>query len=143
MKNYIYGSFKMQKIILEGITGSGKSSNIGSMKDYLESHGKTVSIADSHAPVYDLTKDVRKYLKDNGYIVYKKHGKKEDKDFFIVLDRRSAIQFAVNKAKKGDVLGFFGKGHEKSLCIGKKECPWNEIQEVENAVRKQIKNGKN
>ncbi len=73
----------------------------------------------------------------------KKHGKKEDKDFFIVLDRRSAIQFAVNKAKKGDVLGFFGKGHEKSLCIGKKECPWNEIQEVENAVRKQIKNGKN
>lgn len=55
----------MKKIILEGITGSGKSSNIGYMKDYFQSHGKSVSIADSHAPVYEMTKDVRKYLKDN------------------------------------------------------------------------------
>ena len=37
-----------------------------------------------------------------------------------LADRKEAIKFALNKlAKPGDVVGFFGKGHEQSLCIGK------------------------
>lgn len=69
----------------------------------------------------------------------KKHGKKEDKDFFIITDRGKAIQFAISLAKEGDVVGFFGKGHEKSMNVGNKELPWNEIRMVENAIRRKNK----
>lgn len=41
-------------------------------------------------------------------------------------DRRSAIRLALEKAKKGDVVGIFGKGHEKSMCFGTTEYPWSD-----------------
>ncbi len=65
---------------------------------------------------------------------FTKTGKIEGKDFFIVTNRQKAIQFAVNLAKKSDVVCFFGKGHEKSMCIGKKEYPWDEAATVKSAI---------
>ncbi len=47
-----------------------------------------------------------------------------------IPDRRAAIAFALQQAKRGDVVGIFGKGHEKSLCIGKKEYPWSDQETV-------------
>lgn len=61
-------------------------------------------------------------------------GKKEGIDFFIVTDRKKAIEFAINNAHKGDVVGFFGKGHEQSMNIGGCEYPWDEVKEVEKAI---------
>lgn len=44
-----------------------------------------------------------------------------------IADRREAIKFALTKvAKKGDVVGIFGKGPEKSMCYGKVEYPWSD-----------------
>lgn len=60
--------------------------------------------------------------------------KKEGHDYFIIPDRREAIEFACKLAKAGDVAAVFGKGHEKSMCFGKKEVPWDEFEVVKEAI---------
>ena len=63
-----------------------------------------------------------------------KSGKKESKDFFKIYDRAKAIEFAVKLAKQDDIVACFGKSHEKSMCFGKKEYPWDEFKAVERAI---------
>lgn len=60
-----------------------------------------------------------------------------DKNVFIINDRQKAIEFAINiLAKKGDTVGIFGKGHEKSMNLdGKKELPWSDQLAVEKALK--------
>jgi UDP-N-acetylmuramoyl-L-alanyl-D-glutamate--2,6-diaminopimelate ligase len=54
-----------------------------------------------------------------------------------IADREQAIDFAINKlARRGDLVAFFGKGPEKSMCYGKTEYPWNERAVVEQALIK-------
>src|SRR3989338_3596134 len=53
------------------------------------------------------------------------------KYFFRIPDRQEAINFAIRKlAKRGDTVIVCGKGHEKSMCYGKIEYPWDEKQAV-------------
>lgn len=63
-------------------------------------------------------------------------GGKLDKDLFVREDRQEAINFAINTlAKKGDTVGIFGKGHEKSMNLdGKTETPWNDKEAVLKAL---------
>jgi len=63
-------------------------------------------------------------------------GKKEGSDFYQIYDRQKAIEFAVKLAKPGDIVVCFGKSHEKSMCFGKKEYPWDEFKTVERAIKK-------
>ncbi len=42
-------------------------------------------------------------------------GKRPGKDLFLVHDRREAIEFAINRAHKGDTILLLGKGHEKDI----------------------------
>ncbi|MBI2040282.1 UDP-N-acetylmuramoyl-L-alanyl-D-glutamate--2,6-diaminopimelate ligase [Candidatus Microgenomates bacterium] len=69
----------------------------------------------------------------------KKAGARMDENFFIIDDRAKAIDFAINSlAKKGDTVGIFGKGHERSMNLdGKKEIHWSD----EEAVKKALNNG--
>ena len=54
-----------------------------------------------------------------------------------MADREQAIHFAINKlARRGDVVAFFGKGPEKSICYGTTEFPWSERAVVEQALAK-------
>ncbi len=50
----------------------------------------------------------------------------EDKTFWRMPDRGSAIRFALGQADPGDVVMIFGKGHEQSMCFGKTEYPWDD-----------------
>jgi len=44
-----------------------------------------------------------------------------------IADRKKAIEYALTKlAKKGDIVGIFGKGPEKSMCYGTTEYPWSD-----------------
>ena len=53
-----------------------------------------------------------------------------------IADRREAIKFALTKvAKKGDIVGIFGKGPEKSMCYGKVEYPWSDIGVVKEIIK--------
>jgi UDP-N-acetylmuramoyl-L-alanyl-D-glutamate--2,6-diaminopimelate ligase len=54
-------------------------------------------------------------------------GKVEGKNMFLIHDRRGAIQFAVNRANKGDTVLLLGKGHEKTIEHADGEHPWDEI----------------
>lgn len=66
-------------------------------------------------------------------------GKKEGKVFFKVPDRKEAIEKAIGLAKPGDIVATFGKAHEKSMCYGKTEYPWDEFETVKAATRKTLK----
>lgn len=70
---------------------------------------------------------------------FKKMNKKQDKDYYIIVDRKKAIEFAINLAQKNYVVGLFGKGHEKSMTYGKKDTPWDEFKTAENTVRDKLK----
>lgn len=63
-------------------------------------------------------------------------GIKTGVDFFVINDREHAIDFAINKlAKKGDTVGIFGKGHERSINLdGKLEIPWSDREAVLKAL---------
>ncbi len=55
-------------------------------------------------------------------------------------DRQKAISLAINLAKKGDVVGIFGKGHEKSMNYKGIEKDWSDQRAVLNALRDGRKN---
>ncbi len=64
-----------------------------------------------------------------------KAGAKIGVTVFVIERREKAIDFAINKiAKKGDVVGFFGKGHEKSMNYNGKEEPWDEFAAVKKVL---------
>lgn len=46
-------------------------------------------------------------------------GKTLDKDLFLIHQREEAVAYAINMAKKGDVVLLLGKGHEKSILTNK------------------------
>lgn len=65
-----------------------------------------------------------------------KAGGKLGKNVFVENDRQKAIELAINSlAKKGDTIGIFGKGHEKSMNInGDKELPWSDYEAVQKVL---------
>lgn len=61
------------------------------------------------------------------------------KQVFVRLDdREAAITKAIELAQPGDVVGIFGKGHERSMAFGTTEYPWSD----QKTVRKILKKGK-
>jgi len=60
----------------------------------------------------------------------------KNKNYQVIIDRKKAIEKALKMAKKGDLVIFTGKAHEKSLCRGKTEYPWDEYQAVEIGLKK-------
>jgi UDP-N-acetylmuramoyl-L-alanyl-D-glutamate--2,6-diaminopimelate ligase len=53
-------------------------------------------------------------------------GGREGETFWRVADRGEAIRFALNLAREGDVVLYCGKGHEQSMCFGKREHLWDD-----------------
>ncbi len=70
-------------------------------------------------------------IADGGY----KEGAKDSINLFKEPDRQKAIELAISLAKKGDVIGIFGKGHEKSMNINGKELPWSDVQVLEKVLK--------
>jgi UDP-N-acetylmuramoyl-L-alanyl-D-glutamate--2,6-diaminopimelate ligase len=59
---------------------------------------------------------------------------KWNKKYSVIADREKAIHAAINQAQEHDVVVITGKGHEKSLCRGKIEYPWSDIECVKSYV---------
>jgi UDP-N-acetylmuramoyl-L-alanyl-D-glutamate--2,6-diaminopimelate ligase len=62
------------------------------------------------------------------------HGGVEGKTFFRIPDRGAALRFAVQSARKGDVVIACGKGHEQSMCFGEVEYPWDDRRALRAAL---------
>jgi len=54
---------------------------------------------------------------------------------FQIPNRQKAINQAIKLARRDDLVLLTGKGHEKSLCRGKKEHSWSEHKAVKYALR--------
>lgn len=62
-------------------------------------------------------------------------GASDNKTIFKEPDRAKAIKLALSFAKKGDVVGIFGKGHEQSMNYKGKELPWSDQKAVIKALK--------
>jgi UDP-N-acetylmuramoyl-L-alanyl-D-glutamate--2,6-diaminopimelate ligase len=60
---------------------------------------------------------------------------REDKTFAIV-DRKEAIEFAIEQARPGDLVLLAGKGHEKSQTIGARSLPFDEADIARHALER-------
>lgn len=66
----------------------------------------------------------------------KRAGGIEGKTYHRIPDRQEAINFAIRElARPGDIVALCGKGHERSLTIGKIEYPWSEPEAARTALR--------
>lgn len=61
--------------------------------------------------------------------------KKKDAKVLSILDRKEAINGAIEMANKGDLVLITGKSHEKSMTYKTKELPWDEYKAVEEALK--------
>jgi UDP-N-acetylmuramoyl-L-alanyl-D-glutamate--2,6-diaminopimelate ligase len=62
----------------------------------------------------------------------------EGKTFFCIPDRGAALRFAVQSARRGDVVISFGKGHEQSMCFGAVEYPWDDRRALRAALAERL-----
>lgn len=60
-----------------------------------------------------------------------KTGKKEGKDLFVEIDRRKAIEKALQMAKPGDLVLVLGKGHEKTILRAEGPVDFEDIKVTE------------
>ena len=69
-----------------------------------------------------------------------KSGKKLDKDYFKILDRKEAIRFALTRAhSENDTVIMLGKGHEKTIERANETIDWNESEVVRELLKELIK----
>ncbi|MDP3918092.1 MAG: UDP-N-acetylmuramoyl-L-alanyl-D-glutamate--2,6-diaminopimelate ligase [Candidatus Woesebacteria bacterium] len=60
-----------------------------------------------------------------------------NKKYLSIPERGEAISYALSFAKKGDVIGVFGKGHEKSMNLdGVHELLWSDQEVVKKLLKK-------
>ncbi len=62
--------------------------------------------------------------------------------YAVITDRQEAIRTAISIARKGDIVVCTGKSHERSLCRGTVEEPWDEYEAVRTALTKKQKHSK-
>ena len=68
-----------------------------------------------------------------------KSGKVLDKDLFKILDRESAIKFALERANNSDdTVVLLGKGHEKTIERVDGSHPWNETELTHKLLREML-----
>jgi UDP-N-acetylmuramoyl-L-alanyl-D-glutamate--2,6-diaminopimelate ligase len=59
----------------------------------------------------------------------------EGNQYARIEDRRQGIAHAVHRARPGDTILLAGKGHERSILIGRGKEPWDERAAAEAAIR--------
>ncbi|HEY9288648.1 MAG TPA: UDP-N-acetylmuramoyl-L-alanyl-D-glutamate--2,6-diaminopimelate ligase [Candidatus Dormibacteraeota bacterium] len=62
-------------------------------------------------------------------------GWSEGPNYARIEDRRQGIAHAVRRARPGDTILLAGKGHERSILIGRGKEPWDERAAAEDAIR--------
>ena len=65
-------------------------------------------------------------------------GLKYPKKAIIEMDRKKAINFAIQAANAGDIVVIAGKGHEDYQIIGAEKKPFSDQVEVQQALSRKI-----
>lgn len=61
--------------------------------------------------------------------------KRKEGGYTVILDRHSAIENALKRARKGDIVLIAGKGHEKFQIIGEKKIPFDDVRVAEKLLK--------
>jgi UDP-N-acetylmuramoyl-L-alanyl-D-glutamate--2,6-diaminopimelate ligase len=70
-------------------------------------------------------------------------GKKENKDLYLIEDRRKAINHAISLAKEGDLVIITGKGSEPIMAVAKgKKVPWDDRKVARECIKKRYERKK-
>ena len=67
---------------------------------------------------------------------------KDRNNYEVVIDRKSAIEKAINMAQKGDMVLILGKGNETYQKLKTGTIYFNDIEEATNALKKRLKKEK-
>ena len=63
-------------------------------------------------------------------------GRRRGHDLLVIVDRRTAIEAAIEQARPTDIVLLAGKGHERSIIGPDGPQPWDERSEAERALRR-------
>ena len=82
-----------------------------------------------------------KILANRVFSAVQKQGKIENKDLFIIIDRREAVKKAISIAKSGDIIILTGKGDERTMKMQDNSIEkYNDRVVVENILDKNFSN---
>lgn len=129
---HVFGSAGLRDFSKRPLMGqaSGRSSNLVILTE--EDYRTEDPIIISQEIASGLEKEGFKKVNYDQLINY------SEKSYSVIVNREKAIREALKLAKKNDVVILTGKAHEKSLCRGKTEYPWDEYEAVEKALKDTI-----
>lgn len=64
---------------------------------------------------------------------------KENQDYRVVMDRKQAIEHAINSARRGDIVLIAGKGHEDYQILGSEKIYFDDREIAANAINQRMK----
>ena len=62
-------------------------------------------------------------------------GRRHERDYLKILDRRRAISAALERAEPGDIVLVAGKGHEQCIIVGDEKLPWDDREVTRDLLR--------
>jgi len=126
IRPYVTGRLILVFGVYADMSKSGENKRLGMGK-----------VAAKHADFSVVTSDNPK-LNDPRQILQEVSAavKKNGGLYTTILDRKEAIEYAVQMSKKGDYILIAGKGHETTQVIGTTEIPFNEREIVLDAIHK-------
>lgn len=83
------------------------------------------------------TEDPKKIIEEIEVGV-KKSGKQKDTDYFVIPDRKEAIEFAIMNAEAGDTIIVPGMGDFEGRTFADGVIPWSEREVVKELLRKRL-----
>ncbi len=78
----------------------------------------------------EIARDTERGIKGSGLKKIKLGLPGRGKGYAIILDRRKAIQAAINRAKGEDVVLIAGKGHEDYQIVGRRKRHFDDVEEA-------------
>jgi UDP-N-acetylmuramoyl-L-alanyl-D-glutamate--2,6-diaminopimelate ligase len=78
----------------------------------------------------EIARDVERGIRESGLKKIKLGLPGRQRGYAVILDRRKAIQAAVNVAKRGDVVLIAGKGHEDYQIVGSRRRHFDDVEEA-------------
>lgn len=115
-----------------GSTGGGRDvSRRFSVGEYVGKHADICIVTDED-PYDDEPMDIIRDVAD----AVAKTGKVEGENLFQILDRKEAIEKAVQMAEAGDLVLVTGKGSEQGMIVKGQMIPWDDRRLVRDAIVK-------
>jgi UDP-N-acetylmuramoyl-L-alanyl-D-glutamate--2,6-diaminopimelate ligase len=121
-------SFPGRKILVFGCTGERDKTKRPMMGEIAARMADTVIITSDDTRMEDqdeINKQILAGVKNRGGVL-------------VENDRRKAIEMALKMAKPGDTVILAGKGHEKTILIGKEERPWSDQEVAREILQKML-----